>query len=160
MNFTHRELVEKGYKWLMNKNCGFAFKELSTINGEIPDVIGFKSFGTILIECKTSRQDFKADSKKSFRRCEWQGVGKYRFYLCPKDMVKSEELPDKWGLLYINEKGKIRQKIGPKGNIWDHQKDFLFTERNIENEMQLMYSALRRLHIHNQMDKIYKTPWS
>ena len=159
MNFTHKELVDIAEKWLLRKNCGFVFKELSTFSYEIPDAIGFRSDATILIECKTSRQDFKNDYKKIFRRNQKMGVGEYRFYLCPKDMIKPEELPDKWGLLYVSDKGKVRQKIGPKGNIWHKVNKFTFTKRNIENETALMYSALRRLHLQGVIDKIYDSPW-
>lgn len=64
----HRKLVESAYKWVLkNCSCGVAFKELVTnaCNGECPDVIGFGAWGhSVLIECKTSRQDFKADAKK------------------------------------------------------------------------------------------------
>ena len=63
---THKELVEIGYKWVINK-CGFAFKELTIAHYEIPDVLGFNSQGTFLLEAKTSRADFLADKKKHFR---------------------------------------------------------------------------------------------
>ena len=53
---THSDLVEIGYKWLMSR-CGVVFKELMAATGtsEIPDVIGFTSGESFLIECKTSR---------------------------------------------------------------------------------------------------------
>ena len=62
MIFTHSELVDIAEKWLF-KRCGFAFKELTTINQETPDAIGFRSGESILVECKTSRSDFHADKK-------------------------------------------------------------------------------------------------
>jgi len=67
---------------------------------EIPDVLGFFGGGhTTLIECKTSRADFRTDGKKRFRRHPEQGVGNYRYYLAPQGLLSVDELPEKWGLM-------------------------------------------------------------
>lgn len=153
--FTHKELVDIAYKWILtNTPCGVAFKELITASYENPDAIGFCSNGiTILIECKTSRSDYLADSKKVFRKDPALGVGSHRFYLCPKDLIKPDEIPQGWGLIYVNEKGKARAvKSNYVGNCDLHKTAF---EKNLQNEYCLMYSALRRLHINGVMDKIY-----
>ena len=104
-NFTHRELVEIGYKWVIKK-CGFAFKELTVAHDEIPDVLGFNSNGSFLLEAKVSRADFLADRKKSFRIFSEKGIGDWRFFIVPKGMVKIEELPKNWGLIEVSEKVK------------------------------------------------------
>ena len=155
-DYTHSQLVDIAEKWLLNK-CGFAFKELTTFAGETPDAIGFRSATSILIECKRSRSDFLADKKKFHRMNPSYGVGEYRFYMCPKGMIKSDELPDKWGLLYVNENGSVRKIVGPKGNSW-YDNEFAFYERNIKNEMAMMYSALRRLHLRGAIPLIYESP--
>ena len=155
MEFSHDDLTKIAEKWLLSR-CGFAFRELNTMSRETPDAIGFRMDGSILVECKTSRSDFHADRKKSFRRCPWQGVGLFRFFLCPRGIIKSDDLPEKWGLLYVNEKGKVRKQVGPKGNIWSKNTEWMFTERNIQNETNLMYSALRRLQIQGVMPLIYE----
>jgi len=104
--FTHKKLVEIAYRWLLNNGgVGVAFKELKSSADEIPDVIGFDSWHSILIEVKVSRSDFLSDKKKSHRS---KGMGNWRFYCCPSGMIKKEELPPKWGLIYVNEKGKAR----------------------------------------------------
>lgn len=151
----HSELVDIAEKWVL-KRCGFAFKELTTFAGETPDVIGFRSGDTILIECKVSRADFLQDKKKHFRRRPKSGVGSFRFYMCPKGLIIPEELPEQWGLIYVNDKGIAKQKIGPEGNVWSFPSDFYFTDRNIYGENAIMYSALRRLHIHGVIPLIYK----
>lgn len=153
MNFTHDELTKIAEKWLL-KRCGFAFRELTTFAGETPDAIGFKSGESILIECKTSMADFNNDKKKIFRENPWMGVGKYRFYMCQKGVIKIDRLPDKWGLLEVNDKGQVRQKVGPKGNCWS-KSEFIFSERSISGETALMYSALRRLQLQGVMSLIY-----
>lgn len=154
---THSDLVDVAHKWLLKKS-GFAFKELkaATLYGEIPDAIGFKGWGdSILIEVKSSRGDFLADKKKIFRKEPEKGMGKYRFYLCPKDLIKINELPENWGLIYVNDKGKARIKHNPYtstgGNIWRNG----FKDKCDKSEMQMMYSALRRLNLRGRIDEIY-----
>lgn len=150
---THTELVEIGYKWCLTR-CAFAFKELVTINSETPDVIGFNSNGTFLIEAKTSRVDFFADKKKPFRKNGFMGMGDWRFFICKKDMIKINELPKNWGLIEVNEKGKPNVVFNPfgKGNIYCRWKRNKKMQRN---EMLMMYSALRRLHLKNRIEEIY-----
>lgn len=153
---THKYLVEIGYKWVMSR-CGVAFKELNaaTGNGEIPDVIGFISGESFLIECKAYRNDFLSDKNKSFRIRPETGMGKFRFYLCPQDLISIEELPENWGLIYVNENGKAKCVHNPygKGNIYSH---WNCHKRDILAEQRLMYSALRRLQILGRIEEIYK----
>ena len=152
---THAELVEIAYRWLIGtRKCSFAFTELACIaTSEIPDAIGFRSDGSILVECKTSRSDFLADKKKFHRIHGWKGVGTHRFFLCPEGVIKPEDLPKGWGLIWVNAKGKARQVVGPRGNAWNEQKEF-WHERNLQAEHGMMMSALRRLHLHNVLHLI------
>lgn len=156
----HRKLVEAAYRWILkNSSCGVAFKELNTnaCNGEYPDVIGFGAWGhSVLIECKTSRSDFHADKKKSFRKTPALGMGTQRFYCCPTGLLKVEDLPEGWGLIYVSEKLKPKCVHSPyKGNIGERHNGF---EKNIKAEHGLMYSALRRLHLRGRIDEIYEAP--
>lgn len=154
---THSALVNIAYKWVLkNASCGVAFKEFKAITktGEQPDVIGFGSDKSVLIECKASRSDFLADKKKLFRKHPGQGMGKYRFYLCPTGLIKKEELPENWGLIYVNEKGRATTVCNPYskgGNIWF--RGFLC---NKEAEQSLMYSALRRINLRGLIETIYE----
>jgi hypothetical protein len=156
---THKELVDKAYRWVLNNTrCGVAFKEFhsSACNGECPDVLGFFSFGSsVLVECKASRSDFLSDKKKRFRIKPELGMGKYRFYCCPTGLIKREELPDKWGLIYVNEKGRATCVWNPYnpmgGNIWTDG-----FEQNIRAEHGLMYSALRRFEVRGMIDTVYQ----
>lgn len=159
MELTHRKLVEAAYKWILkNASCGVAFKELYTnaCNREYPDVIGFGAWGhSVLIECKMSRSDFHADKKKPFRQKPEEGMGTQRFYCCPTGLLKKEEMPEGWGLIYVNEKGKATCIYRPYvGNI-DIHKGF---EKNMMAEHGLMYSVLRRLHLRGRIDEIYESP--
>ena len=155
VDFSHRKLVEISYEWLI-KRCGFAFKELRSLSNECPDVLGFRADESILIECKVSRSDFLADKNKPFRKISCNGMGNYRLYCCPKGLIKKEELPEKWGLIYVNEKGKailVHNCFNSKGgNMFLEENRF---DSNRVEEMRMLYTALRRLHIRKRIDEIY-----
>jgi len=155
-SLTHKDLVEIGYRWCLSR-CGFAFKELVTLNpwGEVPDVIGFNTMGSFLLEAKTSRNDFLADRAKPFRRMPEHGVGDWRFMICPKGLISVEELSVGWGLIEVESLHKrpvVTHNPFGKGNIYCNW------HRNIKSnkaEIALMYSALRRLHELKLIDNIY-----
>ena len=111
---THRELCLKAARYLRYQGivpftrCQYVVCELERI-GESPDAIGFSGWSTQLIEVKVSRSDFLSDKKKVWRRLPDTGMGSHRSYLCPTGLISVEELPEKWGLLYIDEQGKITE---------------------------------------------------
>lgn len=155
---THNDLVQIAYRWVLKRgSCGVAFKELNTTtsNREYPDVIGFGAWNhSVLIEVKVSRPDFMKDRHKSFRKDPSLGMGKYRYYMCPAGLIKPEDLPERWGLIYVNDQMKARCVVNPYGHVDGNIRRNGF-ERNIHAEHQLMYSALRRLHIKGHIDCIY-----
>lgn len=142
---THKELVDLSHKFVLkNMSCGFGVKELKTTINEIVDVLGFGAWNhSVLIEVKISRQDFLKDKNKPFRKNPEQGVGKYRFYCCPKNLIKVEDLPNNWGLIW-EDRGKLEIVHNPyckntKGNIFSGGLAY-----NKDAERAIMYSALRR----------------
>lgn len=164
IQLTHAQLVTAAYKWLLKSGgCGVAFREFKTFasNGEIPDVIGFYSGGSKLIECKASRADFFADRQKSFRIHPVLGMGDIRYYCCPKGLLKKEELPTGWGLLEVDEKGKAKANRPTvtltNGSGFEYKTDYRH-EKNLKAEHELMYSALRRLHIRGRIEEVYTDP--
>ena len=121
--WTHAELCTIAVKWLKRPNsnnghgCHVAVSEVrSGWTGEVPDAIGFRqsgyapSDGSIVVEVKVTRSDFLADKKKP-HRIEG-GLGNWRYYMCPEGMIQPEELPDGWGLLWINKRGHVKPKTG------------------------------------------------
>jgi len=154
---THHDLVEVAYKWVLNNaSCGAALKELNTCasNRERPDVIGFGSWGhSVLIECKMSRSDFIADLKKPFRMCSELGMGTYRFYCCPNGVLQKEDLPEKWGLIWVDDRLKAECVYKPYKGYIGYAEGF---EKNIKAEHEIMYSALRRLQSKNLIREIYE----
>lgn len=118
--WTHKSLCEKAVKWMKRPysqngpSCHIAVSEVKTgTNGEIPDVFGVRAAdwldGSVLVEVKVSRSDFLSDFKKPHRDTSEgnSGVGNWRYYLCPENMISIDEIPEKWGLLYINARGRI-----------------------------------------------------
>lgn len=161
--FTHKDLIPIAYKWVLkNGSCGVAFKELNTAGGEYADVIGFGSRHSILIEVKVSRSDFLADKKKWFRIHPEKGMGKERYYCCPTGLIRKDELPEGWGLIYVNQQGRATLVHRPlqEYSIEAHGRTYKMNrtyqhERNVDAEHALMYSALRRLHIKGHIECIY-----
>lgn len=119
---THAELCDIAVKWMKRPvsgkgpGCNIAMSELrSGYVGEIPDAIGFRlehpGSVSVVVEVKTSRSDFLADRKKA-HRIEG-GMGTYRYFMCPTGIIREDELPQGWGLLYVNERGHIKPIAGP-----------------------------------------------
>lgn len=143
INIEHNLLCKKGISWLKMQHyfhetkfrissCSVVISEMVSMASEHPDVIGFNNSQSILIECKTSKSDFKADFKKHFRRKPDLGMGNFRFYLTKKGLLNIDEIPEKWGLIEL-DKNKIEIKKEPE-----------YFENTRNAEYPLLFSALRR----------------
>ena len=130
----HADLILAAAKWLrISQRCAVVITDMVTAGGETPDAIGFTSWHSIMIECKASRSDFRRDADKACRR-RGGGMGNERYFLAPADMLKPEEMPEGWGLLEMEEGGKVRMRKNA-------------TSRSVEgrSEITLLISALRRI---------------
>ena len=147
---SHSELIRLGCRWLIKPyasvapyghgGCSVVVTEISTstFGGEQPDVLGFSGKKSILIECKTSRSDFKADENKVFRHPSVadMALGSQRWYLAPEGVIPKDKVPVKWGLLEVTSEGKIKVIIKPE-----------LQDRNRDSEIKILISLLRRLNI-------------
>lgn len=115
---SHNQLIKKAVSWLINvKKCQLVISDLTSYSRETPDAIGWLNGFSFLVECKTSRQDFFNDRKKFFRANPEYGIGDYRYYLTPKDLVLVREVPQGWGLIEYkgeHKKESIQWKIADK----------------------------------------------
>lgn len=120
---THRELCRLAVGWLKRPasrsgpGCQVAFSESrGDWKGETPDAIGFRAAvhneSSVVVEVKTSRADFLADRKKPHRVNPALGMGSYRYFMAPTGLIKPGELPPKWGLIEVNERGVLRVVCG------------------------------------------------
>lgn len=103
MGMNHADLVKAAKKWLVGRQCAVIATEFATSGSETPDAVGWKNNGECLvIECKSSRQDFFANKYKQ-HEVLGQAIGDYRYFLTPSKLVTPEELPEGWGLVYCIE---------------------------------------------------------
>lgn len=139
---THKELVQLGAKWLKwhkdnihIPNCKIIAKELvaATGTGENPDILGFSYYASVNIEVKVSRADFLRDQKKRHKTIG-VGMGNMKLYLCPEGLIKVDELPDGWGLLYCSEAGKISIAKLPEKR-----------DADLDSERTMLMSIIRRM---------------
>ena len=158
----HFELCQKATKYMTMKGFGVVFDDRfqpHTCYGEKPDSMGFRGGTSCLIEAKVSRADFLVDKNKKFRNNPKLGMGDWRFYICPPNIIAVEDLPEGWGLLYARPKSIMAIRGWPPNTQWITDKPF---EGNKAAEMSYMYSALRRMQIRGHLDDVYEgiVKWS
>jgi hypothetical protein len=155
MNLSHQDLCGLAVKWLkrapgkQGAACQVAFSEAKgSWNGEIPDAIGFRTAaedeGSVIVEVKVSRKDYLSDRKKPHRMDQANGMGLYRYYMAPEGIIRTEELPERWGLLEVSKNGLLSVKTGhvtvkrSEQIAWRH-------DRAISREWLLLASMLSRV---------------
>ncbi len=140
---SHKELVDRAFLYLRGYfGSPVVFKERKASITEQPDAIGFGGGkGSIVIECKASRTDFLADSKKPFRQKPEEGMGYRRYYMAPVGLLEPSEMPGGWGLLEVYEK---RHRSRTVKVAKDSE---AFFQRNTIAEVDYLVSAIRRLNI-------------
>ncbi len=130
-HMTHEELVEKAAKWLQRK-YPVVVTEMASQREE-PDAIGFSRGFSIMVECKATRADFLADKKK---RHEYQrrDMGDHKYYLTPSGLVRPEECPEDWGLMWATEKTVRIMVKAPR-----------IEKKDYRSEQGLLLSCIRRI---------------
>lgn len=144
---THRELclfaaqkIRTGIHWDVPK-CPYSIVEpFSFCSDEQPDVFAWNYWTTVMIECKVSHADFLADLKKPFRVNPERGIGRHRFYCCPDGIIKEEEVPNGYGLLYVVD-GKMKMI----------RKSERFERHNANGEIGIVTSIVKRNGIKPQL---------
>jgi hypothetical protein len=142
--WTHKALVRHMMSWLKHhKKMTVVCAELTTRNSETPDVIGWGGGAkSILIECKVSRADFRADAKKWFRLRAECGMGDLRYVAAPAGLLCVDEMPEGWGLLEVTSTSSMfRHQVHVTKEAAELQ------QGNKRNECVMLMSALRRLEI-------------
>lgn len=130
---SHADLVQIGRVWLAAR-CNPVFTELGS--DEKPDVIGWSSSGSYVIECKTNVADFNADLKKKFRRDDGSGMGCYRYYLMTRELYDQVcgKWPQGWGVLLVDWMyGGCRQRNRCGSKLWTN---------NVEAELAFLRNRL------------------
>jgi hypothetical protein len=129
---NHKELVAKAKVWLAcSKGCNPVFTERgSAQNNEFPDAVGWNSGDCIVVECKISIEDFRADLKKDFRLNN-EGMGAYRYYLMPDDIYEKvrTEIPKGWGIITADRYSSVLSRQ-ERGRGSDKFESNIIAERN------------------------------
>lgn len=117
---THDDLNQIAKRWLLRAQsskgpgCKVAFVEVGALgDGERADAWGYRwgwEGGSMLVEVKVSRSDFLRDKHKPHRQTG--GLGDFRYYMCPEGIITLDDLPDKWGLLWVNKRGHVKLMAG------------------------------------------------
>lgn len=132
---THDELCARAQRWVRGQRYPIVLADVrTTTTSEQPDVAGFRTSGdAIIVECKTSRSDFRRDARKSFRRLTL-GMGYWRWYFALPGIINpSDRHDERWGIAHV---------VGRTVKIVVPAKPFI--ERNMVEEHRLLVTALRR----------------
>lgn len=146
--FTHAELVARAVTWLRGQRCTIVLAECGAwFTQEIPDAIGWRPRGiSVLVECKSTRADFRRDRTKPSRR-NGEPMGSIRWYLAPAGVIPIEELPEGWGLVEVVRLGnrRLRAVVTHKAREPDRPWGKL-TSRETK-EVALLVAELRRVQL-------------
>jgi len=134
-SLTHSLLIDQAAKWLRRQGCAIVITDMAHQGPEIPDAIGWRGRFAILVECKASLADFRADAKKPFRQEPSRGLGTHRYYCAPRGLLRTDILPPQWGLLEWDGRSMW---VSRKAEIQRH-------EEGAREEIQLLISAMRRI---------------
>lgn len=161
VELTHANLSQIAMRWLKRPfgskgpGCKLSLIEVGGVfNGERADAFGYRygSYaGSVVVEVKVSRSDFLIDAKKPHRNGEVLGMGNYRYYMCPEGIINKEDLPEGWGLLWVNSRGHVKVICGhvEHVNSWhaESKRKVLSwrQEANSQRELQLMAHLLERI---------------
>jgi hypothetical protein len=85
---THTELVARAVAWLKNSmKCLVVLSEQGGgLTYEKPDAIGWAQGKSILVECKASIADLRADFSKPSRKYPDLSIGSQKFYMVAKEL--------------------------------------------------------------------------
>ena len=146
---THDQLVRRAVKWLKGTmKCGVVLAEVSGSGYEQPDAIGWKRGGlySILVECKTSREDFFRDFKK-WHRLNDLSMAQTKYYFTPAGLVTLDEVHPDWGLAEVHGS---RVRVLKKLDLTTYNPDIW------RREIALLFSALRKVELGIPMDRFHK----
>ncbi|MGM3159926.1 adenylosuccinate synthase [Dickeya undicola] len=157
---THGELNEIAKRWLLRPEsqkgpgCKVAFVEVAAVgDSERADAWGYRwghGACSVLIESKVSRSDFLRDRNKPHRHTG--GMGDFRYFICPEGIITVNDLPDRWGLLWVNKRGHVKLMAGHicclTGNSWGGNRplaDLWRHDCNIDVERSLLAYMVARV---------------
>jgi hypothetical protein len=81
------------------------------------DLLAWRCWGTVHhrrigYEVKVSRGDFLAEARKPDKQVRALELTHQSFFACPAGLIQREELPEGWGLVWVDERGRCRVVVG------------------------------------------------
>lgn len=109
---TEKDIIQKLSGWIDNQEYPYQVPNAFIYGWEsdywVLDVKGIaKEF-----EIKISRADYFADAKKL--KHQQDSGANYFYYVCPKDLIKKEEVDKRYGLIYIWDGGHVSVEKKPR----------------------------------------------
>lgn len=140
---SHATLTDHVVAFFFTMGFRIVCKEMHSRVREVPDIYAVDRTGSVVVEVKSTRKDFLADANKTFRQRPKEGLGRWRFYASYEGIVNIEDLPPKWGLIWVNEEGVVRIVHGKSFVNRLNDNTFWFPT-NPENEYWALYSLVRK----------------
>ncbi|MYM92368.1 hypothetical protein [Duganella vulcania] len=167
----HAQIAGISVAWLqrpigrLGPGCTFAVNEAGASEpGERGDAFGVRSVAgdccSVLVEAKVSRGDFLRDASKAHRVQPCTGIGTFRYFAAPVGLIGLDELPDRWGLIEVDQFGHVHVRAGHvlvargEQGVWRH-------EVNLRREWLLLAALLARVgrvdQFHGEMRRARRT---
>lgn len=153
----HRKISEKATKFIMRHfNCPIGIVESTAAQSEFLDGYAANYHSSYIVEAKTSRKDFKRDFLKPFRADTARAVGNYRFYACPQGLIQPADLPPKWGLIWVDERGccKLQGYPDPRGFESPYSPN-RFDDTDRYKERQVLFYLAKRFAERRFMNNVF-----
>lgn len=107
----HKNLKDLALKWLKTKVIDIVCPEVDFYNIKcVADVVGinYKRKEVRIIEIKSSKKDLIRDKKLFNEETSYFYHSHYVYIMCPKEVIKIEDIPKGYGLIWVDENEKIK----------------------------------------------------
>lgn len=162
MSYSHDMLCDRAVRWLSGTmRCNPVYIRNASC-AEIPDAIGWsscgKNRGSVVVECKTSINDFYADLRKRviYRHPQYHylvpvrhakaegieatkipGMGTYRWFMCEPGVITAEMIAKKapdHGLVYVLNARRLQIVVkAPERKEFDYDSEIRYLRFAIIN---------------------------
>lgn len=153
-NNPHDQILYRCMSILNKDDRFFCFSDFE-LNLSRPDLYKikisdhFEGLDPIAYEIKHSRSDFFKDIKNPEKRKSYFKYSTRLYYVCEKDLIKKEEVPDECGLIYLTDDEKMVVIKESKYND--------VNKLTLEEKQSLLLTLIIRQNIYEKKIQIAKT---
>lgn len=116
---VHKALKRLALHWLKERVVDLVANEVKFKNTKsIADAVGInlKRKEIRIIEVKATKEDFKRDHKLFDEQNTYYNHAHYSYLMCPEGIIKKEEVPEGYGLLWVDDYDGIKLVKRPNKN--------------------------------------------